>query len=73
MNILKEVFPEHDWEHARKSVDGTEAVIEYEVTPDLEQFLAAEEVIALEHQEAVEYLSDPDQEGIWYITHEEEA
>ncbi len=65
LELLKQLFPSHDWEHARVSLDGAEGVIEAEVTPEIEQGLQGEGVLVLEHADAIEYLNDPDMIGIW--------
>lgn len=64
--LLQSLFPNIDWDHTRKSFDGEEAVIEAELSPEIEQELMAENVLILDHQEAVEYLNDESSEGIWY-------
>ncbi|NUN68823.1 MAG: hypothetical protein HUU02_03835 [Bacteroidetes bacterium] len=65
LELLKQLFPSHDWSHARVSLDGSEGVIEAVVTPEIDQKLQAEGVFVLDHAEAIAYLNDPDMIGIW--------
>lgn len=59
-------FPEHDFSHARKSLDGTQAVIEESVSEELVSDINADDILTLPHEEALEYLNDMDNVGIWY-------
>lgn len=67
-NELQSRYPNYDWDHARKSLAGDEAVIEEEITPAQQDYLESNGIYCLTHAEAIEYLNDPSMEGIWYIT-----
>ncbi|MEW5799962.1 MAG: hypothetical protein AB1728_13255 [Bacteroidota bacterium] len=68
--ILQERFPELDWEHRRVSIDGSEAVVEYDCDADADIVaeLEAEGILALTHDDALEYLNHPDMEGVWFTS-----
>ncbi len=61
---LQAAFPQHDFTHARKSLDGLQAVIDVPSESAQEHFDT--DLMFLTHEEAVEYLNDPDMAGIWY-------
>lgn len=63
---LQSVFPNHDWEHSRKSLDGTQAILEAELTVDEAEILSNSGIQILSHQEALDYLNNAASEGIWY-------
>lgn len=65
IELLKTTFPQHDFSHARTSLDGTEAVIEEDIASAQDHF--DKELLFMDHAEAVEYLNDPEMAGVWYV------
>jgi hypothetical protein len=68
---LREQFPDHDLTFARKNLDETEVVIEDEISLDKQDELESNSVLCLSHEDAIDYLNDPDMAGIWYHDEEE--
>ncbi len=66
LETLQQFFPAYDWEHARKSLDGGQAVIEKEITAELEAQLTAENVFIFTYEQALDFLNDPVQAGVWF-------
>ncbi len=71
--VLKQLFPSHDFSHVRTSLDGVNAVIEEQPTDDMQKDLIAQKVQCLSHDDAVAYLNDPKQSGVWYAPESEVA
>jgi hypothetical protein len=66
ISVLQELYPDHDFDHARKSLDGNQCVIEKEVDQDTIELLESENVLVLSHSEAIEHLNSELSTGLWY-------
>lgn len=69
---LREIFPDHDFDHARTSLDGSLVVIdeEFEIGDPSESFVEdlreSYELEVLSHEEAVAKLNGAESSGVWY-------
>ncbi|MFZ4620977.1 MAG: hypothetical protein ACOYNS_10480 [Bacteroidota bacterium] len=76
LSVLQAIFPDHNFSHARLSLDGTQCVIESDLVDDLNSLeaiapgeVSQDDLLELEiltHGQALAFLNAPDQEGVWY-------
>lgn len=64
--VLQNLYPDHDFDHARKSLDGSLCVIERPVDADDVSLLESENVLVLTHEEALTVLNSKASENVWY-------
>jgi len=63
---LQTLFPDHDFDHARKSLDGLLCVIEKEVTDEEILALESDNILVCTHEEALQILNGETSENVWY-------
>jgi len=66
LSTLKDLYPDHDFDHARKSLDGLQCVIELEIDEDTTIELESQNVLVATHEEALAILNGKNSEGVWY-------
>jgi hypothetical protein len=73
LELLKEQFPTDDFSHVRTSLDGINAVIEKQLTDDMQKDLTALKIQIYNHEDVIALLNGPSSSGIWYTPESEEA
>ncbi len=66
LDTVMSAFPDYDYDHARKTLDGKEVVVLVEVDDDMIALLESDGLQVMDHTEALDEVNKPESEGIWY-------